>query len=194
VAGANWRSWGIQRLTQDVITLRHATVTDAPTLESWDAQRHVISATTDDSDAAEANEDLDWTKELASGSDVPRYWIAELEGRPIGAMQMIDPFREPTKYWGDVAPNCRALDIWIGSEDDLSKGYGDSMMRQALAICFADPTVTTVLIDPLVSNIRAQKFYRRLGFQPVEKRTFDDGSFCLVHRLTRARWQGHNQA
>jgi aminoglycoside 6'-N-acetyltransferase len=104
-------------------------------------------------------------------------------------MQIIDPHLEPTHYWGDVAPNLRAVDIWIGETSDLGKGHGEEMMRQALALCFADPAVTAVIIDPLASNTRAHKFYQRIGFKPLDRRLFNDEDDCLVHELTRADWQ-----
>ncbi len=171
-----------------MIVLRPATLADAMTLKAWDKEPHVISATTDDEHAETAFEGIVWEEELAAQSDVSRYYIAERNGRPIGAMQIIDPHLEPTHYWGDVAPNQRALDIWIGATADLGKGYGEEMMRQALELCFADPAVTAVLIDPLASNTRAHKFYQRLGFVPVGRRLFNDEDDCLVHELTRETW------
>jgi aminoglycoside 6'-N-acetyltransferase len=64
-------------------------------------------------------------------------------------------------------------------------------MRQALALCFADPAVTAVIIDPLASNTRAHKFYQRIGFKPLGRRLFNGEDDCLVHELTRADWQSH---
>ena len=62
------------------------------------------------------------------------------------------------------------------------------MMRRAFQVCFAEPAVTAIVIDPLTSNTRAHKFYRRLGFVPEGRRLFDDDD-CLVHRLTREAWR-----
>jgi aminoglycoside 6'-N-acetyltransferase len=121
-------------------------------------------------------------------SDVYRYYIAELEGRPIGAMLIIDPHLEPTHYWGEIEPNLRAVDIWIGAAADRESGYGEQMMQLAFQRCFEEPKVTAILIDPLNSNTRAHRFYQRLGFEPVGRRTFGDDD-CLVHRLTRAEWR-----
>lgn len=59
------------------------------------------------------------------------------------------------------------------------------MMQLALARCFADPTVTAVLIDLLPTNTRAYRFYERLGFQFVERRRFGADE-CFVYRLDRA--------
>lgn len=172
-----------------MITLRHATLADAHILSLWDQEPHVIQGTTDDPDADVAFAGAVWAEEIAADNDVSRHWIAELDGRPIGAMQIIDPHREPTHYWGEIEPNLRAIDIWIGDVADLGKGLGTQMMRQALALCFADPAVTAVIIDPLASNTRAHRFYQRLGFRPEGRRVFNDEDDCLVHRLTRADWR-----
>lgn len=170
------------------LRLRRATLADVSVLQRWDREPHVISATTDDPDAEKAFGDHDWSVEIPKQSDVDEYLIAEIDGRPIGAMQVIDPHREPTHYWGDIDPNLRAIDIWIGDAADRGKGHGETMMRLALQRCFADPTVTAIVIDPLASNTRAHTFYQRLGFVPVGRQMFGEGD-CLVHRLSREAWR-----
>ena len=45
--------------------------------------------------------------------------------------------------------------------------HGTAMMRLALWRCFADPAAAAVLLDPLVANEGAQRFYERLGFTRV---------------------------
>ena len=172
----------------NMLVLRPATLADVATLEAWDAEPHVISATTDAPGAEQAFGDHDWRSELAMQSPVYRYLIAELDGRPIGAMLIIDPHQEPTHYWGEVEPDLRALDIWIGLASDLGHGHGTEMMRLAIDECFADPRVTAIVIDPLATNARAHRFYERLGFQPIGRRMFGEDD-CLVHRLDRAAWR-----
>lgn len=171
------------------LTLRPAVTSDIALLRAWDHHAHVIASTTDDPAALEAHEGVTWEDEIAMQSEVYQYFIGECDGRAIGAMLIIDPHREPTRYWGDCSPNQRALDIWIGAEADLGRGYGTAMMRVALERCFADEAVTGVLIDPLASNHRAHVFYQRLGFKPVARRVFNDESDCLVHHLSRADWR-----
>ena len=169
------------------ITLRLATPADVGWFELWDTDPGVIAATSDDSRATVAFADTDWAEELAAQDEYSQYFIAELDGRPIGAMQICDPQLEETHYWGESAPNLRAIDIWIGAAADRSKGHGAAMMRLALQRCFADPRVTAIVIDPLASNTRAHEFYRRLGFRPLGRRTFGEDN-CLVHELTRHDW------
>lgn len=159
------------------IRLRPATPADRELLEYWDTKPHVIDASGDDGW-------YDWPAELADTSDYREILIAELDGRPIGCMEIIDPAREETHYWGDVEPNLRAIDIWIGEEADLGRGYGTGMMRQAITRCFAEPEVTSILIDPLEGNVAARRFYERLGFREIERRVFDTDR-CVVYRLDR---------
>lgn len=175
------------------LKLRRATLADVPTLDRWDRDPQVIAATSDDPDAPKAFGDAYWPDELAMQSEVNEYFIAELDGRPIGAMQIIDPHLEPTHYWGDIEPNLRAVDIWIGDRCDRGKGHGGQMMRLALDRCFADPRVTAIVIDPLASNTRAHRFYERLGFRPVGRQNFGEDD-CLVHRLTREDWERRSAA
>ncbi|MEO1137620.1 MAG: hypothetical protein AAFW68_13610, partial [Pseudomonadota bacterium] len=52
----------------------------------------------------------------------------------------------------------------------------------------ADKNVTAILIDPLESNARARRFYERLGFEFLERRTFER-DVCAVYRLDRASYE-----
>jgi aminoglycoside 6'-N-acetyltransferase len=159
------------------IELRPATPADLDVLRDWNERPHVL--------ASDPNDDWGWEVELGRAPDWREQLIAELEGRPIGFIQIIDPAREESRYWGEVPNGLRAIDIWIGDEADLGKGHGTRMMRLALARCFADPAVSAVLVDPLAGNTRAHRFYERLGFRCVERRRFG-GDECLVYRLERA--------
>ena len=161
------------------ITLRPANIDDLALLRHWDEQPHVV--------ASDPNDEWGWETELAKNPPWREQLIAELDGRPLGFVQIIDPQAEESHYWGESEPHLRAIDIWIGEARDLNRGYGTEMMRLAIERCFAAPDVAAIIIDPLASNTRAHRFYERLGFEYVEQRSFgaDD---CFVYRLTRAKW------
>lgn len=175
------------------VRLRPATPDDAAILAAWDLEPHVIACSTDDPEADVAFGGIPWREELEDQSDISFYRIAEVAGRPIGVIQVCDPHREPTRYWGEIEPNLRAIDIWIGPKDALDRGYGTQMMTLALDDCFAAPEVTAILIDPLNTNIEAHRFYQRLGFEVVGQRMFDADD-CLVHRLSRDMWEGRRRS
>jgi len=162
------------------ISLRIATLDDLELLEHWDKQQHVIDSDPDD--------DWDWKNELQRFPDWREQLVAEIDGRPLGFLQIIDPYFEESHYWGEVEENFRAIDIWIGEKKDLGKGYGTIMMNLAIERCFQNKKVTAILIDPLESNIRSIRFYKRLGFKFLEKRIFDT-SHCEVLKLERSDWK-----
>ena len=159
-----------------MIRLRPATVNDLQILCYWDTKQHVKDSDDDD--------DWSWETELKRTPPWREQLIAELDGEPIGMIQIIDPYEEETHYWGSIEQNKRAIDIWIGEEENLGKGYGTVIMNLAIQHCFADPKVTGILIDPLKTNTKAHRFYERLGFEFVEERMFGD-SECFVYELKR---------
>lgn len=160
--------------------LRKATVQDLPLLKYWDTKQHVIEAGGDE-------DNVDWEKELLRNVPWQEILIAEIDNTPIGVIVVIDPKEEETHYWGKIEPNLRALDIWIGEESNLGKGYGTQMMKLVLQHIFTDPQIAEVLVDPLAANTQAHRFYEKLGFKRTEVRKFgrDD---CFVYRLERNSW------
>jgi aminoglycoside 6'-N-acetyltransferase len=163
------------------MNLRPAKLTDTALLQRWHSKPHVLAAIGDFAD-------VDWVSELGHSPPWRELLMAEVDGRAIGVIQIIDAAREETHYWGDVEGEVRAIDMWIGEEDCLGRGYGTQMMCRALDRCFADSAVTAVLIDPLASNTSARRFYERCGFQPVGPRVFGEDE-CFVYRMDRQAWQ-----
>jgi aminoglycoside 6'-N-acetyltransferase len=160
------------------ISIRPARLEDLPLLKTWDQETHNFLSDP---------EDWDWEEELRHPPQGQELLIAQEGSRPLGVLQIIDPAREESHYWGEVEPNLRAVDIWIGAKEDLGRGYGSQMMNLALSRCFEPQEVTAVIIDPLLSNTRAHRFYRRLGFRAQEVQDFQ-GQLCLVMRLDREQW------
>lgn len=159
-----------------MIKLRPATIEDLDILRYWDTKQHVIDCDPDD--------DWNWEIELNRMPDWREQLIAELDEVPIGMIQIIDPYLEETHYWGVVAQNKRAIDIWIGEEENLNKGYGTEMMSLAIERCFKDPDIDGILKDPIKSNTKAHRFYERIGFVFIEQRIFDD-VLCYIYELNR---------
>lgn len=174
----------------EMIVLRPATLDNVPLPDLWDLEAGLISATSDDPDALKAFGDACWPEELALVRHDYQHLIAELDGRPIAGLQIIDPYTAMTQYWGEVEPQLLAIDIWIGSAADRGQGFGREAIRLAIEACFRDPDVKAIKIGPRVSNTRAHTFYQRLGFRPESIREpGEDDDVCLVHRLTREDWR-----
>lgn len=163
----------------DPLRLRPATREDAVVLRRWASAPHLLGSLGED--------DWQWETALASARPAHRPFIAEVQGQPIGFLEILDPALDPEQYWGDLMPGHRAIDLWIGEPAFLGRGFGREMMSQALGICFSDPGVHTVLVDPLASNTDSHRFYERCGFRPVGERWFF-GDRCCVHALERECW------
>ena len=161
------------------LNLRNATIDDLGLLRYWDQQPHVIEAI--------PNEGWNWDYELTRDPDWREQLIAEIDDEPIGFVHIIDPALEDSHYWGNVPEDLRAIDIWIGEEKNLGKGYGTLIMSAAIDRCFQNEKVNAILIDPLESNVRAHTFYERLGFRFIEQRKFNEDD-CFVYRLDRDQW------
>lgn len=170
----------LTRRTVARMHLRPATPEDVPLLRRWDRQPHVASAL-----GADASEEHDW---LGEWFPPPRGWlellIVEHDDRPIAVVQIIDPAEDETQYWGPTPRGLRALDVWIGEASDLGRGYGTQLMQLVIRRCFADAGVEAILLDPLAENLRACRFYERLGFRAVERQKFGEDD-CIVYRLDR---------
>lgn len=159
------------------LTFRPADIDDLDLLKYWDQQAHLINA--------DPNSDWEWETELQKSPDWREQLISEIDGRPIGFVQIIDPALEESRYWGEIGEGYRAIDIWIGEEKDLGKGYGTEMMILAIERCFSESEVHTILIDPLSSNTQAHRFYEKLGYRFLEERTFGQ-DHCFVYTLEKA--------
>lgn len=168
-----------------MIKLRLATIKDLDLLRYWDTKQHVIDCDPDDS--------WNWAIELIRILNWREQLIAEMEKEPIGMVQIIDPYEEESHYWGDVEPNMRAVDIWIGEEEYLNRGYGTQIMNLAIQRCFGNPQVKSILVDPLKSNYGAHRFYEGLGFKFVAERKFD-GVDCFVYELKKTNVQNKNSS
>lgn len=157
--------------------MRRATASDIPQLSQWDNDPAVVHASGED-DA------WDWAEEISVAWQ--EVWIAEVNGRPIGVLVLLDAHGEPSHYWGEIEPGTAAIDIWIGHEQDRGLGYGRKMMMWALNRAHTEWQAPRVVIDPLVDNTRAIDFYRVCGFTDVGERFFGrDHCWVLEHHASQ---------
>jgi aminoglycoside 6'-N-acetyltransferase len=166
------------------LRLRRARLADRAVLEGWDEAP--------DAAGWSGHDDSDWDEELRRNPPWRRILIAELWGRPLGCVEIIDPAREESRYWGAVPGGLRAIDIWIGDPADRGRRHGARMMRLALALCWREGA-RAVLIDPLRRNRRAIRFYGRMGFRVAGPRRFGRDA-CLVMRAKRPCGPGCGRA
>ena len=77
-----------------MLTLRRATVDDAPLLRRWDEEPHVM--------ASDPTSDWQWETELAEDWPWRDQLVAEVHGVPIGFLQIIDR----SGLWPAISGGC----------------------------------------------------------------------------------------
>lgn len=160
--------------------LREATIDDLDILQWWHQQSHIVDAG--------PGHDYKWERELKRKPEWRQQLLAINEDNPVGFVQIYDPYEEDTGRWDNVSRKLRAIDVWIGEAQHLNKGYGTKIMLQAMQIAFADKDVHALLVDPLISNKKAQRFYARLGFKFVESKKIY-GESCYILKIRRDQYQ-----
>jgi aminoglycoside 6'-N-acetyltransferase len=127
------------------------------------------------------------------GSELVYGYIASYRDEPFGFLQWYRLATEPEHVAvGLVDPGAAAIDLYIGEERFLHRGYGPVMIRAFLHdVVFAEPDVTACAIDPVVSNTTAIAAYRKVGFRDVGVRYSSyEKADSLVMVLDRAELMG----
>ena len=164
--------------------LREATIDDLTIIQWWHQQSHIVDAG--------PGYDYNWEKELVRKPEWRQQLIALADNAPIGFVQIYDPYDEDTGRWDNVSRKLRAIDVWIGEAENLNKGYGTAMMQQAMKLAFKDPDVHALLVDPLITNKKAQRFYAHLGFKFSESKKIY-GESCYILKIRRDQYERQNK-
>ena len=160
--------------------LREVTLNDLDTIQWWHDQSHLVDRG--------PGHDYDWVEQLRNKVDWRQQYIAEYGGKAIAFVQIYDPYEEDEGIWDIVTPKLRVINVWIGEAGNLNKGLGTLIMQLAIKRAFEDPNVYALLVDPLISNKKAQRFYARLGFKFLESRNVN-GERCYVFRMRRDQYE-----
>lgn len=102
------------------------------------------------------------------------HWIACVDDQPMGFLMtslVAGPYDAKDEYnkWFKEGKKTITLDLLIGEEIFLGKGLSSPMIQEFLRDKF--PQVSTVLIDPELTNSKAIHVYEKVGFKKVEKFT-----------------------
>ena len=83
----------------------------------------------------------------------------------------------------DEKPGTFCMDLFIGEEDYLDKGYGTDIVKAFAVYIFENFPATTIFIDPAITNTRAIRCYEKAGFKKVRDE-FDGVTQCVVMEIT----------
>ena len=132
--------------------------------------------------------DYIFTKTKNNGHDYP--FIIYLDDKPVGYIQYCDLYAykkicpNPTGVFIDEPQGTFCMDLFIGEEDYLNKGYGTKIVTAMINELFSRDDVTRIVIDPSPDNVRALRCYEKAGFKFL-RRAHDGVNECVVLEIVR---------
>jgi aminoglycoside 6'-N-acetyltransferase len=94
-------------------------------------------------------------------------FIACFDDEPVAYIQAWWPSKHPDLPWQHkMTGDTRGIDLTIGDEENLGKGYGSMIVKAFAAKLFAEGAKRLV-IDPDSTNERAKKAYMKARFVPL---------------------------
>lgn len=140
----------------------------------------------------EGYENIDKYQQKIEGNGYDYSFIIYLNDTPIGYIQTSDLYAYKIKcqnlkgVFTNEEPGTFCLDLFIGEEDYLNKGYGTEIVKAFIDKLFKDFNAKKILIDPACSNKRAIRCYEKAGFKIIRKE-HDGMDECCIMRFERKR-------
>ena len=108
-----------------------------------------------------------------------RFAVETLDGKHIGncGYYGIDEIR------GEVE-----VGIMIGNRDYWNKGYGTDIISTLVGYIFLHTNLKRIHLKTLISNVRAQKCFKKCGFTAYRNVVRDGFSFMLME-ISRKQWK-----
>ena len=92
---------------------------------------------------------------------------------PIGHIQYWSATIDPSDIFPNEPKGTYGIDLFIGEESYLDKGYGTEIMQLFVDFLFDKIQAKKLIIDPDIDNKRAIHCYEKVGFKYA--RTVNDG-------------------
>ncbi|MBI2892139.1 MAG: GNAT family N-acetyltransferase [Deltaproteobacteria bacterium] len=110
-------------------------------------------------------------------------------GRKVGLILWAHPTRAELDEAGltDVSTSVVDIDLMIGEEDAIGRGFGPRAIGLAVERILADPAVPRVMAAAMVANAASIRAFEKAGFQI--DRDFDDSGYgrCVLLLYSRTR-------
>jgi RimJ/RimL family protein N-acetyltransferase len=152
------------------ITFKKFAEQDLPLFLEWAKRPHVKDAW-----FVGGYEPIDKYDEKIVGNGYDYSFIICLDNNPVGYIQCSDLYAykklcpKPKGVFTNEEPGAFCLDLFIGEEEYLNKGYGAEIVKLFVDKLFAEFKAKKILIDPACSNKRAIRCYEKAGFEIIKK-------------------------
>lgn len=165
------------------IAFKPMTLEDIPLWNSWSNKPHVQNVW-----FIEGYEPKDYITQKIMGNGYDYPFIIVIDDQAIGYIVCCDLFAyrtrcpHPKGLFTQEQAGTFCMDLFIGEEDYLDKGYGTQIVKLFAQKIFNEFKAKIIYIDPSVTNKRAIRCYEKAGFQFA--RTAHDGvTECYVMEL-----------
>ncbi len=148
------------------ITFKEFTLEDVPLYYEWAEREHVKNIW-----FLDGYQPKEFILKKIEGNGIDYPFVILDEGKPIGHIQFWDVHardlleKEEVDYFTGSPPGTFGIDLFIGEEEYLGKGYGTEILRKFTRLLFEKYQAQKIVIDPNADNIRAIKSYQKAGFK-----------------------------
>ena len=163
------------------LALRPLARADLPLVDRWFRAPHAAPWF--------GSRDVAYLEDVLAGAEPIHAFIVTWDGEPIGFVEWsrFGDFPEMARNYEVTDPDAANCDILLGEERFTGRGLGPALVEMLLfQQIFADPRVTTCVIDPHEANVRAIRAYEKAGFRFV-RRVIDDEDGVPLHLMERHR-------
>lgn len=146
------------------ITFKRMQSSDFKKIYDWIQQPHVSKWWSDPNDWSEFK--LKFQRKLES--PYRSCFIIYVDDTAIGYIQSYAANKFPE--WPSEQDGTYGMDLFIGEDDYIGKGYGSRIVAQFVQELFKSPKVERIIINPDINNSAAIKAYERAGFKAVKEK------------------------
>lgn len=121
--------------------------------------------------------------------DNPFHWaeLGELAGQPVVLTERYHPRWRVLANQYDYHPGDIGMHVLVGPADTAIHGFTDAMMTAVMARCFADESVTRVVVEPDIGNDAIHAKNAAAGFEVLGEITLPTKT-ALLSACTREQF------
>ena len=166
------------------ITFKKFSEQDLPLFFEWAKKQHVK-----DTWFMDGYESLDKYSEKISGNGYDYSFIIYVDEKPIGYIQCSDLYAyktlcpKPKGVFTNEMPGAFCLDLFIGEEECLDRGYGAQIVKLFIDKLDAEFKAKRIVVDPACSNKRAIRCYEKAGFRFLRKEYDGVTESCIMELM-----------
>jgi RimJ/RimL family protein N-acetyltransferase len=148
------------------ITFKEFSLEDVPQYYKWAEKPHVKEIW-----FKEGYQPKESIIKKISGNGIDYPFVILVDDKPIGHIQFWDIYARDQleindqDYFTGEPEGTYGIDIFIGEDDYLGKGYGTQIIIAFTKLLFEKYHAKKIVIDPDADNIRAIRCYEKAGFR-----------------------------